>query len=116
MKEVVSIRLESELLDKLGLKETENKSEKIRKILEEYVKLKEEVKLLEEIQNNEKEIKDLKGKVNNLSNRLNKIEKEINGLKTSLESWGTFLIPALIGGFVAGSLLLLILAILKRFF
>ena len=82
MKEVITIRLERELIEKLGLDKAKNKSELIRELLREYLKQKEE---LEELREQLKSGEELKEKVDSLSTVLSYLSSDLRKVKNKLD-------------------------------
>lgn len=82
VKEAVSIRVGKGLLKELGVEGGVNKSEKIRKILEEYVELKREVERLKAI---EDELKEVKGSLEALSEECRKLAERIKRAEEGVE-------------------------------
>jgi len=112
VKEVISVRVERELLRKLGLEEG-NKSEGVRKILEEYLKLKEEVERLREVEKRifsleeslrkvGKQTEFVAGKVSGIDRKFRKAVREV------LEKEETCLWRGFLGSLIALFLLLVL--------
>ena len=84
MKEAISVRIDRELLRKLGIKEGDNKSEKIRRVLEEYVELKAEVERLRKVEGEMEEIKrsiqELEGRYRELRVSFESFRREYRGV------------------------------------
>lgn len=86
MKETLCVRLEYELIERLGIDKASNKSDYLREILREYLKLKEKestyLGIEEELRNLKRELKQVKDSLPNED--LNRIKTLLEDIKTSI--------------------------------